>query len=532
MLKVLLKKQLTEVFRSYFFDAKKNRMRSKGAIAGWFIFFIVIIVGVAAGVFGTMAFSLCGPLTAAGMGWMYYLLMGIIAIVLGTFGSVFNTYSGLYLSKDNDLLLSLPIPVRTIIAARLLSVYLMGALYAAVVFFPALIVYWITAGATVSGVVCGILLFLIVTVVVLLLSALLGWVVARISRRLKNKSFIAVLVSVLLIAGYYFLYFKASELIRNLLQNLDAVGTKIKGAAYGLYLFGRVGEGDWTATLLCIVVTALIFALVWYFLRRSFLGIATGGGVTAKVRYSEKAVKEKSAFGALLVKELRRFAASPNYILNCGLGLLFLLVLGAAILVKGPELLPVIDQVFTGRPDCAAVLLSAVITMLISGNVMAAPSVSLEGKSIWIPQSLPIHPRLALRAKASMQLVLTGGPSLFAGICGAAVVPASLPVRLLVCLTPLAAACFLAVFDTVLGARLPVMSWTNELAPIKQSGAVMIALFGSWVLCVAFAGLYLAVGYAIGAALYLLLWIVLYAAAALLLLKWLDTRGAAIFAAL
>ena len=37
----------------------------------------------------------------------------MLAIVLGAFGSVFNTYSSLYLAKDNDLLLSMPIPVRT-----------------------------------------------------------------------------------------------------------------------------------------------------------------------------------------------------------------------------------------------------------------------------------------------------------------------------------------------------------------------------------------------------------------------------------
>ena len=48
MLKVLLKKQLAEVFKSYFYDAKKNRMRSKAAIAGWFIFFFVVMVGMLA----------------------------------------------------------------------------------------------------------------------------------------------------------------------------------------------------------------------------------------------------------------------------------------------------------------------------------------------------------------------------------------------------------------------------------------------------------------------------------------------------
>ena len=33
MLKVLLKKQVAEVFKGYFYDAKKNKMRSKKSIA-------------------------------------------------------------------------------------------------------------------------------------------------------------------------------------------------------------------------------------------------------------------------------------------------------------------------------------------------------------------------------------------------------------------------------------------------------------------------------------------------------------------
>ena len=60
MLKVLIKKQLLEVFRSYFYDAKKNRMRSKGAIAGFFVFFILIMAGVLGGIFTGLALTLCG----------------------------------------------------------------------------------------------------------------------------------------------------------------------------------------------------------------------------------------------------------------------------------------------------------------------------------------------------------------------------------------------------------------------------------------------------------------------------------------
>ena len=190
MLKLLLKKQLSEVFKSYFYDAKKNRMRSKGAVIAWFLFFFVVMVGVLGGMFTALSLSLCGSLVGAGMGWLYFLLMSGIAIVLGAFGSVFSTYSGLYLSKDNDQLLSLPIPVRTIMTARLMNVYLMGLMYSATVLIPTLAVYWIVAGATVSNVLCGILFFLIVTIIILvalvqIMQKIGMWLSRQLDRRIR-----------------------------------------------------------------------------------------------------------------------------------------------------------------------------------------------------------------------------------------------------------------------------------------------------------------------------------------------------------
>ena len=82
MLKVLLKKQLMEVFKSYFYDAKKNKMRSKGAIAGWIIFFVLIMAGVLGGMFTALSLSMCAAMTKAGMDWLYFLLMGGVAVFL------------------------------------------------------------------------------------------------------------------------------------------------------------------------------------------------------------------------------------------------------------------------------------------------------------------------------------------------------------------------------------------------------------------------------------------------------------------
>ena len=91
---------------------------------------------------------------------------------------------------------------------------------------------------------------------------------------------------------------------------------------------------------------------------------------------------------------------------------------------------------------------------------------------------------------------------------------------------------FSAAACIAVGIRMPLLSWTNEIAPIKQSGAVTIALFGSWGVSAALAGLYLLIGYRIGAVPYLVCWTIVLAIFSLLLFRWTDTKGAETFAQL
>ena len=102
MLKLLLKKQLLEVFQVYFYDAKKNKACSKTSTAMYFVWFILLVFGLLGGIFTFLAVKLCAPLFTAGMGWLYFALMGLIAVSLGAFGSVFNTYAGLYLPRKSN----------------------------------------------------------------------------------------------------------------------------------------------------------------------------------------------------------------------------------------------------------------------------------------------------------------------------------------------------------------------------------------------------------------------------------------------
>ena len=530
MTKILLRKQLAEIFRTYLYDAKKNKARSKGTVIAYFVLFALLMVGLLGGMFTFLAFTLRSTIVS-GYGWFYYLIFALAAVCIGAFGSVFNTYSGLYFAKDNDLLLSLPIPVRTLMASRLLTVYLMGLMYSAVVILPAVIVYWVTVSTAPMALLGGVLLTALISIFVLTLSCALGWVVAKVSRKLKHKSFITVIVSLAGLAIYYFFVFKAQTAIEQLVANAAVYGEKIKGAAHPLYVFGLTGTGDVTAMLLSAAVILALFALTWTLLSRSFLQITTASGASGKVVYREKAVKRRSIDGALFGKELARFTSSPNYMLNSGLGILLLPISGILLLWKGGTVMSLLNEVFTSQSGCAEVLLCTGVCAIASMNDMATPSVSLEGKSLWLAQSLPVKPWQVLRAKLKVQLALTALPALVPLACMAFILPvtAALP---LVFAEALAYIAFSACLGLTLGVARANLTWTSELMPIKQSLAVTISLFGGWLYAVVFAGLYLWQGWKLGAAAYLAIAAAVTFLAAGLLLQWLKTNGARRFAIL
>ena len=533
MLKLLLKKQLLEIFQAYFYDAKKNRARSKASTAMYFILFLLLVFGVLGGIFTFLAATLCDPLVAAGLDWLYFALMGLIAVLLGAFGSVFNTYAGVYLPKDNDLLLSMPVPVSALVASRLFGVYLMGLLYSAIVILPAVIVYWATSGVTLPAVVGGLLITVVISVFVLTISCVLGWVVAKISQKLKHKSLITVLVSLAVIGAYYFVYFKAQSMIRDLLANAAVYGARIKGSAYPVYLFGSVGVGDVGASVIVSGAVAVLFGLMWVLLSRSFLQVTTSTAKVVHREYRRMRGRQRGIDAALLRREFSRFSASPSYMLNCGLGTFLMPLCAIAVLWKGGELFSMLNAMFWEREGSVPFLLCVVLCGLASMNFTTAPSISLEGKSLWLLQSLPVEPWRIFRAKIRMQLLLTGLPALLCIVCTAAVYPLQLTQLLVFLLFAASYILLTALAGLFLGVRMPTLTWTNEIMPIKQGAPVMITLFGGFgYILLLFAGFMLLPGWMLGFCGYMSCFVGVNLFLSVWACLWLRKKGVARFAAL
>ena len=161
--------------------------------------FVVLMVGVLGGLFTLLSLAMCESMAQVGMSWLYFTIMTLLAAF---FRHIRQRFQYLFHPSTWPRIMTCCcrclIPVRTIMAARLVSVYLMGLMYSAVVLLPAIIVYWVVVGIGS----CGSRLHDPAAPsvrFVLTLSCALGWVVAKISQKLKNKSFITVLMSLVFI---------------------------------------------------------------------------------------------------------------------------------------------------------------------------------------------------------------------------------------------------------------------------------------------------------------------------------------------
>ena len=477
----LLKKQLYEVFKGCFYNTKNSKSRSVAGTIALLLLFALLTVGFIGGSVTLLFVYLCPELLGAKCGWLYYAFAGGMAVVCGTLGGVFSTYSALYLSKDNDLLFSMPIRPRTIVLSRLFVVYLLGLFFSGLVTVPATIVYYCVAPFTVLSFFGGIAFIINVSILVLVLACGLGYVVAKLSIKLKNKSYITVIISLLFITLYYIVYFKASEWISAGIQAVVAQGETFKDKAYFIYLISCFAEGNVLGLIISTAVHAGLFALIIYLITRSFIKITSKTNEIPRVKNKAEKIKQKSAFGALLAKEGSRFVSNATYMLNSSFGLIVLgFICIAVFLLKNNIGAIDIDLIKNNSGSLTSFLAVAAMCFGISGVATVVPSVSLEGKSLWIIKCLPFDARLVLKAKAAFQIILTAPFALAASLCSSIALAENFLQVFILFVIPQIVNVLNAEFGLILSVKMANLNWSNEIVPIKQNLNVLLAPLGSW----------------------------------------------------
>ena len=358
----------------------------------------------------------------------------------------------------------------------------------------------------------------------LTLSCLLGGIIAAITARMRHKNIITLVFSLLFLAVYMYFYMN----IQGYMQRLMADGLNIADAfERGLPPFYWLGaaatDGDFVKLILFVLCCVVPFGILYAVLSKSFIGIATERRSAAKKVYKGGEMRTSSAFMAVVKKELARFVSSAGYMINAGMGIVMMAAVAVFMAVKRAQIVMFINEVGTGY---AGVLVGLIVCTLVSMVFISAPSISLEGKSLWVMQTMPIRGGTVLRAKAAMHIMITAPAAVLCTAAMGIILEANAFDCIAAALLAVAFTVFTAYFGVALNLKFHRFDWINETAAVKSGMSVMLAMFGSMAILAIPALLYalLAAEY-ISAVVYMALWAAIFAAVSMAFDAWFKKHG-------
>ncbi|MGN0807863.1 MAG: hypothetical protein ACI4MN_05415 [Candidatus Coproplasma sp.] len=529
MIKALIKNEFIKVMRLS--GRTKDKKKGLGGFANYLIIMAVLGVLLAAMMF--CAFLVMAPVFIEnGIGWLCFSYATVMAIVFAVVGSVFMAQSQLYRAKDNDLLLSLPIPSRLILFCRMIPLYVQNLYFCTVVLLPAYIAMCIAGGFSVPGLLFVIIDFLVIPLFTLMLCCLFGFFVAFIASRVKHTNVITVILSLLFFGAYFAVYSQMNTIITAMLENGEQVAQGIMAFAYPLYLVGSSSMGDWLGWLVTFAICTVPFALLYLLLDKTYIGIITRKTSASKAVYKQSMIKRHSLWCSLIGKESKRFFRSTAYLLNCGMGIILLLIAGIYLIVWGRPLFADLANSNPYMMDIIAPMLCIGICMLTSMDGITASSVSLEGKSIAILQSLPVESYKPLYAKVIFHVIFNTPMAVICGILAAVSVNASVLGYFAFILMPVATNVLFGALGIIINLKKPMMDWDNETVVIKQGISTLFLMLAAMLIFGTIAGLFFAAVLFMSGELYLLISTVLLCAGAVGALIWIKKRGAVIWESL
>ncbi len=380
----------------------------------------------------------------------------------------------------------MPIKAQDILLSRVCGAYAMALLYTALLVAPGIVLYQIFNGFNLLILISGILMLLIESVIVTVITCALGYVVAIISSKIKNKSLTTVAATLVFLAAYYLFVFKIEGIMDSLMVNL--VETAANAARiYPLYMIGSGYTGNFLSVLVAGAVSAILLFITLRIMSLNFFKIASIKDIKSNKKFEMNQIKTAGITTTLIKKELGIILNTPIYMLNAGLGIVFMILGAGALIYKSADVAStlvtikifdyIIYNVIIGLLPAAIVLM---IGMIVSMDAFSASSISLEGKSIWQIQCLPVSYKEVLNAKAYTCIMLNGVPAIILAIVAVIVLKADVIGAVLAICGTVFMVVFFGYFDLLANILSPNFKWTNPTTVVKQSTAVFVSLFGGW----------------------------------------------------
>ncbi|MCI9303932.1 ABC transporter permease [Clostridium sp.] len=415
----------------------------------------------------------------------------LVSSILSFITSIYKAQGTLFSSKDYDLLMSLPIKNSTILTSKILSLMSINYIETALIIIPASIVYFIYNGNLSWSFFCVLLIGLIfVPMIPIIASAIIAVIITFISSRFKHKNTLTIVVGMIATLLIMVVLINMQNYINKFIANSEFIVNGLSNIYLpALYLKNALVNFDLVSLAKLIAVSIIPFIIFIFVFSKTFKVINGKLSESYKrANYKIKKLETSSITKSLVNQEIKRYFATPIYVMNTAIGMVLLVAGSIATLFISKETLAELFK-YTEIVNIIPIAILVVLIFTIGLSCTTNSSISLEGNRLWILKVLPIEPKEIFKGKIITNLIITIPAVIIANI----IFYIGLKYNFKYLMLNLSISIVFCVLSSVIGLIVnlyfPKMEWTNPTTVVKQSASVMITILSIFLLILGVVGI-------------------------------------------
>lgn len=415
----------------------------------------------------------------------------LVSSILSFITSIYKAQGTLFSSKDYDLLMSLPIKNSTILTSKILSLMSINYIETALIIIPASIVYFIYNGNLSWSFFCILLIGLIfVPMIPIIASAIIAVIITFISSRFKHKNTLTIVVGMIATLLIMVVLINMQNYINKFIANSEFIVNGLSNIYLpALYLKNALVNFDLVSLAKLIAVSIIPF-IIFIFVFSKIFKVINGklSESYKRANYKIKKLETSSITKSLVNQEIKRYFATPIYVMNTAIGMVLLVAGSIATLFISKETLAELFK----YPEIVNIIPIAILVVLIFTIGLSCTtnsSISLEGNRLWILKVLPIEPKEILKGKIITNLIITIPAVIIANIIFYIGLKYNFKYLMLNLLISIVFCVLSSVIGLIVNLYFPKMEWTNPTTVVKQSASVMITILSIFLLILGVVGI-------------------------------------------
>ncbi|MFA6627276.1 MAG: hypothetical protein WCT17_01935 [Bacilli bacterium] len=414
-----------------------------------------------------------------------YLGLGLAGVMM-LLTTISKAHSYLFESKDFDLLMSLPIPPRSIIASKISQLLLLNYFSLVYLFVPSIILYGIYTTPSLLFYVGALGVFIAFPFLIVTICSAISYGLNILLSRIKRKNIFQVIFMILffiaVMVGSTSLSSSMAVLEGNDMDMIIAMSESIQRIMKILYYPGTLVVKGLTGSIVHYLLYVGISILPFL----GFLVIVGRGFVKAqsrsKMTYTDKNFVLKEAevttpVKAVFIKEIKLLFSNASVFLNTAIGPIMSTFMLVFYLFTQEELFTQLGG--TLDPGIMIGLLIAIVTVMGTMITTTASSISLEGKQFWIVKVAPVAPTSIFKAKVLVNFILVIPTTIINSVVVAIVFKPNLFLMAMFIIIPLIVNLLIGSLGLFINLLFPKLNWDNPLKAVKQGMSVVLTMFAS-----------------------------------------------------